>query len=107
MHLLLVVLLVFVELTGECPVEPVLPLRLCEVVWWDCCVFRRRSWCFGESDWSVVGMLCPLHCGAVEREVHLVQKMVVQVESVQRTGGVDSFVCVVWLMHQGKVVWCK
>ena len=69
---LLVVLLVFVELSRECPVEPGLPFRFCEVVWWDCSVFRGRSWCFGESDWSVVGVFCPLHCGAVEREVNLV-----------------------------------
>ncbi len=91
--------MVLVNFAVEVSAESVVPFRVLKVVVGDGGVILFGVVASGEGDWSVVGCFCvPVECRALEGVVHLVEWVVVDVESVQCAGGKCGLVGVVRLM---------
>ena len=94
------VVVVLVNFAVEVSAQSVVPFRVLEVVVGDGGEVLFSIAAFDESDWPVVGCFCvPVEGRALESVIHLVEWVVVDVESVQCAGGECCFVGVVRLLN--------
>ncbi len=92
----------------ESPPESVFPILMGKMVSGNGCAIYRCSRGLRRSYWSVMRDVGgPLKGATMDGEVHLVQRVVVQIEPVQNACRTGGSMCVMWLMHRGEVVWVE
>ena len=96
-----VAMVVLVDVVVKMSPKTVVPFVVLDLVCRNDVVVLFGVVAFGEGNWSVVRCFnVPFESCALEGVVHLVERVVIDVESVECTGGEWGFVCVVRLVNQ-------